>query len=75
MPETTVYRSQSLGRSDVAPYDHAVEHSPERQLKARLECLEKGRVYVVLPFDPEKLGKDSGREWGDGGSERGDWCP
>ena len=30
------------------------KHSAERSFKARLEGTEKGRMYVVLPFDPEK---------------------
>jgi len=31
------------------------ENIPERSFQARLEGTEKGRVYVVLPFDPEKV--------------------
>jgi hypothetical protein len=31
------------------------KHNLERQFQARLEGSEKGRVYVVLPFDPEKI--------------------
>jgi hypothetical protein len=27
----------------------------ERSFQARLEGTEKGRMYVVLPFDPEKM--------------------
>lgn len=30
------------------------KQSPERSFQGRLEGTEKGRVYVVLPFDPEK---------------------
>jgi len=29
-------------------------HAGERSFRARLEGGEKGRVYLVLPFDPEK---------------------
>src|SRR5215218_8444961 len=31
------------------------EHTPEQSFQGRLEGSEKGRVYVVLPFDPEKV--------------------
>jgi hypothetical protein len=31
------------------------KHNLERQFQARLEGSQKGRVYVVLPFDPEKI--------------------
>ena len=40
-----------------AAWDHVFmqsKHSAERSFKARLEGTEKGRMYVVLPFDPEK---------------------
>ena len=30
------------------------KHTAERSFQARLEGTEKGRVYVVLPFDPEQ---------------------
>jgi hypothetical protein len=31
------------------------EHTAEQSFQGRLEGSEKGRVYVVLPFDPEKV--------------------
>lgn len=31
-----------------------LKHIPEQSFQSRLEGTEKGRVYVVLPFDPEK---------------------
>lgn len=31
------------------------KHTPERSFQARLEGTEKGRVYIVLPFDPGKV--------------------
>ena len=31
------------------------KHTAERSFQTRLEGTEKGRVYVVLPFDPEKV--------------------
>ena len=31
------------------------KHTSERSFQARLEGTEKGRVYVVLPFDVEKV--------------------
>ncbi len=36
-------------------YDMQSKHTPERSFQAILEGTEKGRVYVVLPFDPEKV--------------------
>src|SRR5262245_37388964 len=37
------------------------KHTPERSFEAMLEGTDKDRVYVVLPFDPEKVWGVRGR--------------
>jgi hypothetical protein len=37
------------------------EHTPEQSFQGKLEPSEKGRVYVLLPFDPEKVWGPRGR--------------